>query len=64
MQSLCDVCRRQQGAGNVALFIWNLSQRENPRVVSGGGVREEVCTLYRWGTQLAPERDSCWFWAG
>jgi hypothetical protein len=30
------------------LFLWNLSQRENQSVASGG-VREEVCTLYRWG---------------
>jgi hypothetical protein len=34
------------------LFLWNLSQRKNPRVVSGG-VREEVCTLYRWGRGYA-----------
>jgi hypothetical protein len=43
--------RRKRG-----LFLWNLSQKENPRVVSGRSVREEVCTLYRWGTQLAPEK--------
>jgi hypothetical protein len=42
------------------LFLWNLSQRENPRVASGG-MREEVCTLYRWG-HLAPERQ-LFFWA-
>jgi hypothetical protein len=35
------------------LFLWNLSQRENPRVMSGGDVREEVCTLYRWGRGYA-----------
>jgi hypothetical protein len=34
------------------LFLWNLSQRENPWVASGG-VREEVCTLYRWGRGYA-----------
>jgi hypothetical protein len=33
-----------------------MSHRENQRVVSGGGVREGVCTLYRWGTQLVPEK--------
>jgi hypothetical protein len=34
------------------LFLWNLSQRENLRVASGD-VREEVCTLYRWGRGYA-----------
>jgi hypothetical protein len=46
-------------------FLWNLSQRENPRVVSGEGMREEVCTLYRWGTGhtvLAPEKDAVFGW--
>jgi hypothetical protein len=47
---------------NRGLFLWNLSQRENQRVVSGGGVREEVCTLYRWGRGYAAcsRKDSCW----
>jgi hypothetical protein len=62
MQLLCEVSAKTRHQKH-GLFLWNLSKRENPRVVSGGGVREEVCTLYRWGggTQLAPERQFLFF---
>jgi hypothetical protein len=44
------------------LFLWNLSQRENLRVVSGGSLREEVCTLYRWGRGYGACSRKTQFW--
>jgi hypothetical protein len=58
----CSSCVRSVSDNKVpetCPFLWNLSQRDSLRVVSGGSEREE-CTLYRWGwgMQLSLQKDT------
>jgi hypothetical protein len=59
----CSRCERSVGddeAPETWPFLWNLSQSENPRVVSGGGVRGESAPRREGGgyQPLLSERQS------